>query len=114
VPNVEPTRPAVEIGILASQGWPSPAELEEARSLRPREPDDLDGRWAVQRLVREKVDYVLAVRLVEKYGAKACLDQCRWLPRRRGVKQKPRYLVAAIMGSYAEPSAPSLDDLPTS
>jgi len=108
---LKPTRETVEQGIRAIQGWPSPAEREEARALLPKEPDDLNGRWAVQRLVREKVDYALAVRLVQKHGAEACLQQVRWLARRKGIKQKSRYLVAAILGDYAEPPTPDTADI---
>jgi len=108
---LKPTRETVEHGIRASQGWPSREELDEAAALVPKEPEDLDGRWAVQRLVREKVDYALAVRLVQKHGADACLQQVRWLGRRKGIKQKSRYLVAAIMGCYAEPPLPDAADI---
>jgi len=108
---LQPTRETVEQGIRASQGWPSREELDEAAALLPKEPEDLDGRWAVQRLVREKVDYALAVRLVQKHGAEACLQQVRWLARRKGIKQKARYLVAAILGDYTEPPLPDAADV---
>jgi hypothetical protein len=101
--GIPPTRQAVEREIRARNGWPSEEEQAEARALIPPEPRNLYDLWAVQRLVKEQVDYSLAVKLVKEYGSERVLRQVRLLDRRR-VKNRRRYVVAAVMNDYPAPA----------
>ena len=96
-------RADVEREIRSTQGRPHPDELSEAAASGPKVPEDLDERWVVERLVKEKVDYSLAIKLVKECGVRRCLNQLVWLPRRGGVKNKARYIVGAIQNDYAAP-----------
>jgi hypothetical protein len=93
----------VEQEIRALQGWPHPTELRELREAQDKPPSDLNERWAVERLSKEKVDYSLALKLVKEYGAERCLKQLKLLPYRKGIKNKARYIVGAIQADYAAP-----------
>lgn len=96
-------REEVEREMRSNQGWPHPDELQAIADAAAKPPKDLDERWAVERLAKEKVDYSLAVKLVKEYGAERCLRQLRRLPYRKGIKNVARYIVGAIQGDYAGP-----------
>jgi len=108
-------RAEVEREILAHQGWPSPEEMAAAAAGHGKMPEDIDGIWAVNRLMKAGIDYSLALRLLREFGADRCLRQCAWLEYRGGsVKNKRRFLVAAIRGDYAKPAtAPDTAPTPT-
>ena len=94
----------VEREIRSIQGWAHPDELKKFADEQARPPSDLDERWAVERLVKEKIDYALALKLVREYGAQRCLRQIKLMPYRTGIKNNSRYLVGAIQNDYPEPS----------
>jgi len=95
-------REEVEREITARQGWPSAEEMEAARLSRETEPTELNAVWAANRLSKAGVDYGLALKLIRQFGAEACIQQVAWIEY-RSVKNKARYLVAAIQKSYAKP-----------
>lgn len=97
-------RESVEREIMARNGFVSPEEIEEAGKNRPKPPTDLESTWAVQRLMKEQVDYSLAVKLVNDYGAERVLRQVKAIDRRRIKTKRNRYLVAAIMHDYPVPT----------
>ena len=98
------TKEVAEREINAQMGWASADERAETRSKHPTQPKDVTSRWAVQRLVREGVDYSLAVKLVKDYGAEAVIQQVKWLDSRKA-KNRARFVVGAIMQGYPAPDA---------
>jgi len=96
-------REDVERELRSLHGWPHPDEIEEFAASQQKPPENLDERWAVERLAKEKVDYSLAIKLVREFGAERCLRQLRWLPYRKGIKNKARYIVGAIREEYPPP-----------
>jgi len=96
-------RHIVEKEIIARQGWQSPEEQTAIRERGDQLPKHLNDQWAVNRLTKEGVDFSLSVKLVKECGAEACVRQVQWLPYRH-VKNKKRYLAAAILGSYKAPT----------
>jgi len=93
-------RAEVEREIRSTQGWPHPDEMQALADAAAKPPEDLDERWAVERLSKEKVDYALAVKLVGEYGAERCLRQLGLLPYRKGIKNTARYIVSAIQHDF--------------
>lgn len=93
----------VEKELTIINGWPARDELDALAQAAAQPPGSLDERWAVERLAKESVDYSLAVKLVREYGAERCLRQLRALPGRRGIRDKKRYIVGAIMRDYPLP-----------
>jgi hypothetical protein len=98
-------REEVERELRSVHGWPAPDEIKTFAASQQKVPENLDERWAVERLAKEKVDYSLAVKLVREFGAECCLRQLRWLPYRKGIKDRKRYIVGAIQADYAAPGS---------
>ena len=99
-------REIVEQEINATQGWPDRAEMEMAAAQSPQKPTDIESRWAVERLSKAGIDYSLGIKLVREFGAERCLKRLRWIEYRK-VKNRARYLVAAITHDCEKPQTAS-------